>query len=970
MKTMLLKAGLLMLLVAGSIMKGATQSAEADTLLMERYDSVVDKAMFNDRAATLRACDSMEQLAQRMDWPEKRMEVWLLRTQNASVFADTEDLLRCLQQMDKLLPQYKNRLSDLVYARFLEETYSFWGVLHFRKGNLVKTLAVSLELTKILLGKPNPSADVYERLFAVNQLIARTYAAAGDYQKAVDYYLISIENKPGFAKTTMRCVNALYQIGDIYRTQGQLNKTGAYYMQALDSLNMAIRADGPDKWFGYAVNLHRRLGLYYADQQLFNTAFEHFQTALAYAKPGTPFVSAILDNMGATYGKINQPEKALEHLNRSIGLKQKSYGKNSENVAETLLLIAEIYQQQGDYSAGLVQCQKVLGMLADEPLDTNGYNNPVKDPKGRQKLYLQALGKKLAALSELYQQNPARIELLDASSKTLQISFRLMDHIRTEYTAGSDKQFLVDNSRPLYEMAIDVALHQQHLRELPLPVETNINKPREQAHGNEEAFLFAEKTKSLLLYEGIQESNALKFSGIPDSLLQKEYNLRVDIAYYEQKSFTLENKGTLPTDSTLLALNSNIFKLRQEYEDLKKTFETAYPDYYRLKYNLRVEDIASVQRDLLSPDMAIVEYFVGDSAVYIFSIHKNDYHVVEVKKDFPLESWVAQLRTGLTYFQTGAADTQYVSLSTSYTEAAFNIYQKLIAPIASELPQRVVFIPDGVLGYVPFEILLAEKPVNPTRWNTHHYLLHDHIVSYCYSATMLREMLFREHQQQPSIQLLGFAPAYKGDGSVLDSLYASSDIVRKNLMPLPNSGEEVYRIAKLMQGKAFVGREASETTFTKLAGQARILHLATHGQANDQSGDYCFLVFAEQKDSLENETLYASDIYNLQLNADLVTLSACETGIGELQGGEGIISLARAFAYAGAKSIVTSLWSVSDLKTKDLMVDFYKNLRTGMLKDDALRQAKLDFIKRNKGMAAHPFYWAGFVGIGNMGAVR
>ena len=118
------------------------------------------------------------------------------------------------------------------------------------------------------------------------------------------------------------------------------------------------------------------------------------------------------------------------------------------------------------------------------------------------------------------------------------------------------------------------------------------------------------------------------------------------------------------------------------------------------------------------------------------------------------------------------------------------------------------------------------------------------------------------------------------------------------------------------------------------------------------------------------DKFYAKDIYNLSLNADLVTLSACETGIGELKRGEGIISLARAFAYAGAKSIVTTLWSVNDVRTSELMEHFYKNLYKGMDKDAALWQAKKDFLKAHKGMSAHPYYWAGFIPIGDMSPIR
>jgi CHAT domain-containing protein len=529
---------------------------------------------------------------------------------------------------------------------------------------------------------------------------------------------------------------------------------------------------------------------------------------------------------------------------------------------------------------------------------------------------------------------------------------------RRKLNGNEDRNYVLTRIRPLIQTALQDDL--------------SLYRAADELTYLQDAFSLAEKIRALSLFEGLQTNNAAQFSGIPDSLIARERALQLDITWTENQIFNKENLQVAATDASVLKLSTKLFDLKTRAELLQKTFETNYPDYYRLKYDLRTEDVASVQRDLLEPDQALLEYFVGDSAVFIFTIQKNDYNVLEIKKDFPLNDWVTQLRRGLTGFFTdpNLAD-QYEQLSGAYTEAAYNLYQKLVAPIAAKLPKKVVFVSDGILGYVPFEALLAEKPGDPTRWAQHHYLQNDHTVSYCYSATMLREMLQHKHKTPPTLPFLGFAPQYDGDTSILASTFKYVDDMRKDLKPLPYSGEEVYRAAKIMGGQVVVGAEATEAAFVERAGQARVLHLATHGQANDRLGDYCFLVFGGgDKAAKQQPLLYARDIYNLQLNADLVTLSACETGIGELKGGEGIISLARAFAYAGAKSIVTSLWSVSDAKTKDLMLDFYKNIHKKAPKDEALRQAKLEFLKRNKGLAAHPFYWAGFVGIGDMGALK
>jgi CHAT domain-containing protein len=185
------------------------------------------------------------------------------------------------------------------------------------------------------------------------------------------------------------------------------------------------------------------------------------------------------------------------------------------------------------------------------------------------------------------------------------------------------------------------------------------------------------------------------------------------------------------------------------------------------------------------------------------------------------------------------------------------------------------------------------------------------------------------------------------------------------MAPLPHSGEEVYAVAKTTGGSAQTGATATKSYFIREAPKYKVLHLATHAQANDRAGDFSFLVFAPQQDQSSGERMYVSEIYGLQLNAELITLSACETGLGQLYRGEGIVSIARAFASAGAHSIVQSQWVVSDAHTKDLMEMFYQNLKAGQPKDVALRKAKQEYLLKFPGESAHPYFWAGFILMGD-----
>ncbi|MCB0642408.1 MAG: CHAT domain-containing protein, partial [Phaeodactylibacter sp.] len=191
-----------------------------------------------------------------------------------------------------------------------------------------------------------------------------------------------------------------------------------------------------------------------------------------------------------------------------------------------------------------------------------------------------------------------------------------------------------------------------------------------------------------------------------------------------------------------------------------------------------------------------------------------------------------------------------------------------------------------------------------------------------------------------------------------------------HLTPLKYNELEAKAIHDLIGGDLLLGAEATEARFREVAGDYQILHLATHAAANDTIGGYSFLAFNPIKDSIENEMLFVKDLYTMELHADLVVLSACETGIGEWQRGEGIVSLGRGFLYAGARSIVTTLWSVDDRSSSRIMEDFYKNLSLGYRKDKALQISKLNYLNQASPVKAHPFFWAAYIPVGQMEAIQ
>ena len=190
-------------------------------------------------------------------------------------------------------------------------------------------------------------------------------------------------------------------------------------------------------------------------------------------------------------------------------------------------------------------------------------------------------------------------------------------------------------------------------------------------------------------------------------------------------------------------------------------------------------------------------------------------------------------------------------------------------------------------------------------------------------------------------------------------------MVRSELSKLPGALNEVNALSDILDNQAFINQEATETNFRKNAQDYGMIHLATHAIVDENSAESARLVFNLEADSTNDGYLYPHEIYNLELNAQLVTLSACNTGFGKIKKGEGVMSLSRAFAYAGVPATVVSLWPASDKSTPELMKYFYQNLTDGQAKDIALNNARKQYLSTATGKARHPFYWGGFVLIGD-----
>ncbi len=281
--------------------------------------------------------------------------------------------------------------------------------------------------------------------------------------------------------------------------------------------------------------------------------------------------------------------------------------------------------------------------------------------------------------------------------------------------------------------------------------------------------------------------------------------------------------------------------------------------------------------------------------------------------------------------------------------ATHEIYARLLEPILkSDNQKKLIIIADGFLNSIPFAAL-KQHPEGIS------YLSEKYAISHVNSATLLSELRQRQPKEHT---ILAFAPSFDGTVSV-------SNADRGKLLPLPNNKKEVEQILTSFHGRAFLDGEASLLNFKSQLSSFGMIHLATHAIFDDAAPEYSYLAFSQNGNAIE-DLLYVADLYNLQLNADLVTLSACESGIGDLKRGEGFMSLARGFFYSGAASIASTLWKINDASTTKLMDGFYKNLSQGDSKDVALQKAQVEFLNHNRQNGfSHPYYWSAFVISGN-----
>lgn len=567
--------------------------------------------------------------------------------------------------------------------------------------------------------------------------------------------------------------------------------------------------------------------------------------------------------------------------------------------------IAIIYNEIG-------MLQAAFGQYVSAVANYNLGLEQVEDFDSRGTSTLKLLKNKSVSLNKLGNNDNYK-----ATMETVNLGIKTLDTLKPSFRSKADQLFLIEDAFPLFESGLEAAYQ--------LYASTSDDSLIDLA------FRYSEKSKSVLLLEALLEAKATQFANIPNDVLERESELKSEITYLEKQ---IKNSETDQSD-----LKDALFTLKEEYRQLVQKLEVDYKSYYDLKYNTTTVSLEVSQKSL-SKHQLLISYFYGNKAIYAIALNRGKKEMFRIPIDADLEANIKKV-----YQMLSDPKSDVIALG----NATYSIYELLLQPILNSGDQKkLIIIPDGLLNYLPFSALNTSP-------GGIRYLAENHAIGYVNSATLLSEL---EERQPKEHTILAFAPSFDGTVSV-------SNPDRGKLLPLPNNKKEVEQILTSFHGRAYIDGEASLRNFKSQLASFGMVHLATHAIFDDTAPEYSYLAFAQNGNAAE-DLLYVADLYNLQLDADLVTLSACESGIGDLKRGEGFLSLARGFFYSGAASIASTLWKINDASTTTLMTSFYKNLSKGEAKDVALQNAQIEFLDNNRDNAlSHPYYWSAFVISGN-----
>lgn len=887
------------------------------------------------------------------------------------------------------------------YRRGEAYTLNVLGLTHAYLGNQTKSMEYLFQALPLWRAENDKARES-----TTLNILGGAHDNIGEPQKALDFYQQALEIRralndlPGQAST-------LNNIGVIYDEYGETQKTLECYKQALHLLN-SIEHPQHEARESKATTINN-IGYMYAELGDQEKALEYYNQALPLRREvndrnGEAYT---LINIGYAYFSLGEAQKALDYYNEALTIRNEiedNWGK-----VYTLNYIGQAHASLGQAQRALdyyTQALELLNVVQDRQaraslLDKTGQayvalGQPQKaiDQFNRALSLWRALSDRRGEATTLLGMARAEAEMGRLSSARGRIEFALknIEFLRTRIANLDARVFYFAAVQPFYDFYINL-LMKMH---------------RKNPSGGFDALALqaSERARARVLAEILAESHADIRSGVDQSLLERLHFLEKQINAKTDYQMRLLIKNA--PEEQKAAAEKDIRALMDAYQETQAEIRSNSPHYAALTqpHPLSLKDI---QRQVLGPDTVMLQYSLGDECSYLWLVSQNSLKTYVIANRQQLEEQAERVYKLLTARQpiegetAESRQTRIAEADAEYWPQAAKLSQMLIGPVASELEsKRLLIVAAGALQYVPVSALPAPLPTtrksiglgkrnadnqNPSR--LFRPLIVDHEVCILPSASVLaimrrenaghkpspksvavfadpvftkddpRVQIHQEEQQQGDSQSsvpLDEARALRDFGATRDSF---------NLPRLLSLRREAEAIVKTQRGETMLALDFDANLARVMSGeltQYRMVHFATHGLINNVHPELSAIVLSlvNQQGEVQNGLLRLHEIYNLQLSADLVVLSACDTGLGKQIRGEGLVGLTRGFMYAGAARVVASLWKVDSLQTEKLMKHFYE----GMARDElspsrALQRAQIEMWKESPQEA--PYYWAAFI---------
>ncbi len=901
----------------------------------------------------------------------------------------------------------------------LYRNYVNIGSSHYRLGNNRKALhyfnAGLQELLKKGESESTYTAGCYMNIGAVSMNNGAYSEAINYYQKALNIYTHS------YGECSLQMAMVYNNLGGCFTEKGDADTAIHYYNKSL-TVRLKILGEKHPSVF----QLYGNLGQSFKDIGEIAKSIAYHQKALHLALEvwgeQHPNIFWYYMNLGSSYAHKKDFSKALPLLQKALRFSVQSNGKLHSYTAECHLKIGICHYEQGHYQQA-IDCYKQAYQSNIPQLEQTGFlehipiQNALSDSWLQETIYVEA-----KAYFDLFKQQPSNIHALHYALNSCKIAILLYHQIRKNYFNEGSKLNLAQNTFPICDLGIEIALtaakiaqedpqiFEQTSKELT-QINASLYPPKKLQYAENEkdcwltAFDFCEQAKGLLLLANLKDEAAKTSAHLPSELLEKEQNLRMERTELTKKINQEQVKPiTEKNEAQIRKWQDAYFDCEQEYQQLIQKFETDYPKYFQLKHQVETVAIEVLQKKMPS-QTAMIEYFIGEKQLYIFTLTSSDFQCFQVAKPTDFEDTVEAFKTSIDEID-----------KTEYIELAFELYQLLFAPISQYLISNIKIIPSGILSTIPFEALLIEEVTENAKYTDFPYLLLQYNISYHYSATLWSQSMEAERvETRPTF--VGFAPVYKSEQKQTLEETATRGIYNNETTRSIRIGEEIYSEliyseeevtsiesyfnAKNIPTQTFLHAQANSNNFLQNVGKHKYVLISAHGFHNDKQSNLTGIVLspsinqtlanpsdvaksstAEKKspiraknpeqsgqasptpagfgDVWSENIFYLSDAYNLQLNADLVVLSCCETGVGKLAKGEGVMALNRGFFYAGAKNVIYTLFKVYDQASCQLTQHLFQQILEEKSYSLALKEAKRQLILKGKA----PIHWAGYLLIG------